>query len=92
MSKKIFITGGAGYIGSLLVPFLLKKGHEIKVYDTLFFGSDFFKENKNLKIVKGDIRDVQKLKKECSGYDVLFTLLVSLMMQVIFLMNNYQNQ
>ena len=36
MSKKIFITGGAGYIGSLLVPFLLKKGHEIKVYDTLF--------------------------------------------------------
>ena len=74
MSKKIFITGGAGYIGSLLVPFLLKKGHEIKVYDTLFFGSDFFKENKNLKIVKGDIRDVQKLKKECSGYDVFIHL------------------
>ncbi len=74
MSKKIFITGGAGYIGSLLVPFLLKKGHEIKVYDTLFFGSDFFKESKNLKIVKGDIRDVQKLKKECSGYDVFIHL------------------
>ena len=62
MSKKIFITGGAGYIGSLLVPFLLKKGHEIKVYDTLFFGSDFFKENKNLKIVKGYQR-CSKVKK-----------------------------
>ena len=42
MVKKIFVTGGAGYIGSLLIPFLLKKGHKVKVYDTLFFGSDFF--------------------------------------------------
>ncbi len=74
MSKKIFITGGAGYIGSLLVPFLLEKGHIIKVYDTLFFGSDYFKKNDNLIIIKGDIRDIQKLKKECDGYDIFLHL------------------
>jgi len=48
MQKKIFITGGAGYIGSLLVPSLLKKRYIVKVYDTLFFGSDFFEQNKDL--------------------------------------------
>lgn len=74
MFKKIFITGGAGYIGSLLVPFLLEKGHIIKVYDTLFFGSDYFKKNDNLIIIKGDIRDIQKLKKECDGYDIFLHL------------------
>tara|TARA_Y100001970_G_C14259265_1_gene878333 strand:+ start:3371 stop:4366 length:996 start_codon:yes stop_codon:yes gene_type:complete len=74
MSKKIFITGGAGYIGSLLVPFLLEKGHKIKVFDTLFFGSDFFVKSKNLIIVKGDIRDTQKLKQECFGYEIFLHL------------------
>ena len=74
MVKKIFVTGGAGYIGSLLIPFLLKKGHKVKVYDTLFFGSDFFKKNQNLMIVKGDIRDTKKLKKECNGYDLFLHL------------------
>ena len=74
MKKKIFITGGAGYIGSLLVPFLLKKRHIVKVYDTLFFGSDFFEQNKDLTVVKGDIRDIQKLKNECKGYDIFLHL------------------
>jgi len=74
MSKKIFITGGAGYIGSLLVPFLLEKGHKVKVYDTLFFGSNFFKKNDNLIIIKGDIRDIHKLKKECDGYNIFLHL------------------
>ena len=38
---KIFITGGAGYCGSLLVPQLLNKGHKITVYDKMFFGNEF---------------------------------------------------
>ncbi len=74
MQKKIFITGGAGYIGSLLVPSLLKKRYIVKVYDTLFFGSDFFEQNKDLTVVKGDIRDIQKLKNECAGYDIFLHL------------------
>ena len=74
MGNKIFITGGAGYIGSMLVPFLLDKGFHVKVYDTLFFGSDFFKKHEKLIIVKGDIRDAKKLKEECKGYDVFLHL------------------
>jgi nucleoside-diphosphate-sugar epimerase len=69
MKKKIFLTGGAGYVGSMLTPYLLSQGYEVKVFDTLFFGSSFLPNDKNLKIVKGDIRDSQKIEQECSGYD-----------------------
>ena len=39
--KKIFITGGAGYVGSRLVPYLLDKNFEITVYDTMYFTDSF---------------------------------------------------
>ena len=62
MHKKIFITGGGGYCGSLLVPTLLDLGHQITVYDVMFFTDNFLpKNNKNLKIIKGDIRESKKL-------------------------------
>ena len=41
MTKKIFITGGAGYCGSRLVPQLLSKGHKVTVYDLLIFGKQY---------------------------------------------------
>ena len=39
--KKIFITGGAGYVGCRLIPFLLEKNFKIIVYDVMFFTSKF---------------------------------------------------
>ena len=39
--KSIFITGGAGYVGSRLVPFLLNKGYKVTVYDIMYFGDSF---------------------------------------------------
>tara|TARA_B100000029_G_scaffold516039_1_gene626344 strand:- start:2285 stop:3292 length:1008 start_codon:yes stop_codon:yes gene_type:complete len=73
--KSVFITGGAGYVGSSLVPDLLKNNHFVTVYDTLFFGDDFLpKENPNLKIIKGDIRDTAKLEKSCKGHDAFINL------------------
>ena len=73
--KKIFVTGGAGYCGSRLVPMLLGLGHEVTVYDILYFGSDFLPlDNKNLKLVKGDIRDTKKIKESCKGHDIFISL------------------
>lgn len=73
--KNIFITGGAGYCGSLLVPQLLESGYRVTVYDTLFFGDDFLpKNNANLNIIKGDIRNSQKLKESCQGHDAFISL------------------
>ena len=75
MGKKIFITGGAGYCGSRLVPMLLEKGNEVTVYDILYFGDSFLpKKNKNLKIIEGDLRDTFKLKRSCEHHDVFIHL------------------
>tara|TARA_Y100000817_G_C16838656_1_gene536961 strand:+ start:277 stop:1281 length:1005 start_codon:yes stop_codon:yes gene_type:complete len=71
---KLFITGGAGYVGSSIVPDLLNNGYKVTVYDTLFFGSDFLPKNKNLKIIKGDIRDIDKLKQSCNDHQVFINL------------------
>jgi nucleoside-diphosphate-sugar epimerase len=72
MFKKIFITGGAGYVGSLLVPQLLKEGYQITVYDTCYFGFNFLPlGNSNLNLVIGDIRDTKKLANEVKGHDAV---------------------
>jgi nucleoside-diphosphate-sugar epimerase len=59
MSKKILVTGGAGYIGSILVPELLKLGHEVTVVDNFMFGQASLNQccaYTNFKVANGDIR------------------------------------
>ena len=73
MKKKIFITGGAGYVGSRLVPILLQKNYFVTVYDTFYFGNTL-KKNKNLKIIKGDIRNTDFLSKKCKNHDFFLHL------------------
>ena len=73
--KSVFVTGGAGYCGSRLVPQLLAKGHDVTVYDIMYFGDDFLpKNNPHLKIVQGDIRDTEKLAAACQGHDAFISL------------------
>jgi len=67
--KKILITGGAGYVGAVLVPHLLDKGFHVTVLDLMIYGEEVLKKNNNLKIVKGDIRDKDLLKKIIPGHD-----------------------
>lgn len=71
--KKIFITGGAGYVGAVLTPYLLKLGHSVTVMDLMIYGNVLDK-HKNLKIVRGDIRNQELLKKETKNHDVLIHL------------------
>jgi len=73
--NSIFVTGGAGYCGSLLVPQLLQEGYKVTVYDTVYFGDSFLpKDNPNLRIEKGDIRDTQHLAATVAGHDAFVSL------------------
>ena len=75
--KHILITGGAGYVGSILVPKLLKSDYQVTVIDTLYFtdiGLLAVKNNPKLKIVKGDIRDAAIVKDALKGVDAVIHL------------------
>src|SRR3989344_7554415 len=64
--KKILITGGAGYVGTVLTQRLLDKGYSVIVYDTLYFGWKL-KAHPALEIIEGDIRDTEKFSKAVKG-------------------------
>ena len=71
----VLITGGAGYVGSLLAPQLLARGYKVTVFDIMYYGDDFLpKDNPNLRIVKGDIRDTAALKGALDGVDAVISL------------------
>ncbi len=73
----VFIPGGAGYVGSRLVPFLLEKGHSVTVYDLYLYGEHVFDavgNNPRLKQVKGDIRDLAAMEKALKGSDAVIHL------------------
>lgn len=73
--ETVLVTGGAGYCGSRLVPQLLDRGYRVTVYDAMYFGSDFLpKDNPNLKLVEGDIRDTAKLAAVTEGHDAFVSL------------------
>ena len=70
---KVLVTGGAGYVGHVLTPRLLAAGHEVTVYDTLFFGCRF-PNHARLRVVQGDIRDTAKLAAHFPGQDAVLHL------------------
>src|SRR6266436_592815 len=75
MFKNVLVTGGAGYVGSLLAPQLLDLGYKVTVYDIMYFGDEFLpKANLNLKVVRGDIRDVKNLSESLKGIDAVINL------------------
>ncbi len=73
-NKKVFITGGAGYVGAMLAPRLLELGHSVTVLDLMWYGEDVIDAHPNLTMVKGDIRDQELLRKIIPGHDSVIHL------------------
>jgi len=75
--KKIFVTGGAGFIGSNLCRTLLEQGAEVTAFDNLYSGKiDFIKDlmDKGLNFVQEDIRDPIALEKATKNCEIIFHL------------------
>src|SRR6266851_1491884 len=71
--QKVLVTGGAGYVGHVLVPRLLAAGHEVTVYDTLFFRCRLPNDRK-LRVIKGDIRNTDRIAQALTGQDAVLHL------------------
>jgi len=73
--SRVFVTGGAGYVGSALIPRLLGRGYKVTSYDICYYGDNFLpKSNPNLQVIRGDIRDTAKLAGTLAGHDSFISL------------------
>ena len=75
--KTILVTGGAGYIGSVVCPKLVKQGYLVKVYDSLIYGKDGISnliEEKKVELIVGDIRNKSLLEKSLENVDCVLHL------------------
>lgn len=68
---RVFVTGACGYKGTVLVPKLLEKGHDVVAMDTKWFGN-YLKPHSRLKVVQGDVRDTESIELE--GIDAIIHL------------------
>jgi nucleoside-diphosphate-sugar epimerase len=75
--QRILVTGGAGYVGTSLIPQLLERQYHVRVLDNLMFGGDqllpFF-ANKRFEFTKGDVRNAQDVREAVTGCDVVIHL------------------
>ncbi|MDO8713781.1 MAG: SDR family oxidoreductase [Polynucleobacter sp.] len=67
----IFVTGGCGYKGSVLVPKLLAQGHTVQVLDTMWFGN-FMQPHQRLTVTQGDVRNIEDI--DLAGVDAVIHL------------------
>ena len=66
---KILVTGGSGFIGSHIVDVLIKKDHQVKIYDV-----DSPKYNQQCDYIKADVLDLNRLIQETKNYDIIYHL------------------
>ena len=71
--KTILITGGAGYVGTVLTPQLLDAGYNVAVYDTMYYGC-YLRPRPRLRIIEADLRDTGRLRDALWGVDAVIHL------------------
>jgi len=77
IEKNILVTGGAGYIGSILVPTLLREGYRVTVIDNFMYNQTPLLDccnDEKLTIIRGDVRDEALIKQEVPKADILIPL------------------
>jgi nucleoside-diphosphate-sugar epimerase len=68
---KVFVTGACGYKGSVLVPKLLARGHEVEAFDIMWFGN-YLEPHPRLNVIKGDVRNPGEI--DLTGVDAIIHL------------------
>jgi len=74
---RVLVTGGAGYVGAMLVPALLAAGYAVTVLDLYIYGEDVLAQvrgDPNLSEIKGDIRDPATIARALAGCDAVIHL------------------
>ena len=75
--ERVLVTGGAGYIGSTLVPMLLDREYQVTVVDNFMFGQDSLSavcHNRNFELVRGDVRNKDLMRPLLSKADIIIPL------------------
>jgi nucleoside-diphosphate-sugar epimerase len=72
--SRVVVVGGAGYVGSVLVPKLLGEGHDIVVFDLMLYGSHGLPDDPRLEVITGDIRDTSHYASAVEGADAVINL------------------
>lgn len=74
--SKILITGGAGYVGSLLIDRLIKsnRNDHYTIYDKCFFGHKHIQNNEKIRLIKSDIRNIKSFSKALKDIDIVLHL------------------
>lgn len=74
---RVLVTGGAGYVGAVLVPQMLQRGYRVRVLDLFLYGQDVLdsvKGHPNLELIQGDIRDQHLVQSAVHGCDAVIHL------------------
>lgn len=71
---RVLVVGGAGYVGSRLVPALLEQGYEVVVFDLFLYGEEVLASHPRLRTIKADVRDSSAVQKSLEGCQAVIHL------------------